>query len=178
MSHSRIPVRYAKAFFSLGQEKNLLDIFRKDMETIAQTCCIKEFKYMLDSPILSTSEKNKAFTKIFSESVSQNTIAFLTLLIKKKRETFLPDVARDFIDLYKKHKGIKSVLFTSAFPIDASIREQITKTVKETHDSKIELHENVNNEIIGGFILKVDDQQWDASVSKKLKQAERELKQK
>lgn len=175
MGHSRIPVRYAKALFALAQQQNSLDTFRKDMDFIYASCEMKEFRNFLNSPVISTSKKEQVIIGIFNNNVSGKTLDFLKLIVKNKRENYLPDISRDFIDMYKNHKGIKSVSFTSATTIDAAIQNNILAITKKHYNSEIELTTKTDESIIGGFIFKVDDKQYDASISTKLKALKREL---
>lgn len=175
MGQSRIPVRYAKAFFSLAVEKNMLDIFRKDMQIVKLCCETHDFKALLESPVISTSKKETLFKEIFKSVVHESTMLYLNLILKNKREVYLPDIARYFDDLYRKNKGIKTVTFTSSVVIDASVREHLLASVKKYYSSELELNEVVNKDIIGGFIIKIDDQQYDASIASKLKKMQRSL---
>ena len=175
MGQSRIPVRYAKAFFTLAKEKNMLDVFRKDMGVVKTSCETSAFKSVLESPVISTSKKEAIFSDIFKPYVNEKTMAFLNLILKNKREIYLPDVARDFDDLYRAEKNIKTVLFTTASSIDESLRKHVVDIVKKYYTAEIELNEKINTDIIGGFVLQVDDQRYDASISSKLKKMERTL---
>lgn len=169
MGQSRIPVRYAKALFSLAKEKNMFDIFRRDMQVVKVCCETPGFMALLESPVITTSKKETIFSGIFKPVVHELTMSFLNLILKNKREYYLPDVARDFDDLYREHKGIKTVTFTSATAIGKDIRDHVIASVKKYYPSELELNEIVNKEIIGGFIIKIDDQQYDASIASKLK---------
>lgn len=178
MGQSRIPVRYAKAFFILAKEKNMLDVFRKDMDVVAACCKTDVFKAVLESPVISTSKKEAIFSEIFKAFVNDKTLAFLNLILKNKREVYLPDVARDFDDLYRAEKNIKTVTFTTATTIDDTLRKHVVTIVKKYYNAEIELNEKVKSEIVGGFILQVDDQRYDASIASKLKDMERTLTKK
>jgi F-type H+-transporting ATPase subunit delta len=178
MGQSRIPVRYAKAFFTLAKEKNMLDVFRKDMDFVTASCKIDTFKAMLESPVISTSKKEAIFSEIFKPFVNEKTVAFLNLILKNKREVYLPDVARDFDELYRAEKNIKTVIFTTATVIDDTLRKHVVTIVKKYYNAEIELNEKISKEIVGGFILQVDDQRYDASIASKLKDMERTLTKK
>lgn len=175
MGQSRIPVRYAKALFALAAEKNMFDVFRNDMEIIYTACELKEFRNFLGSPVITTSKKVSIITEMFKSSVNEKTLAFLLLILKNKREVFLPDVARDFLDMYRSHMGIKAVTFTSSIEIDSTLKAKVIETVKKFVTAEIELKQVVDPNIIGGFILKIDDKQYDASIASKLRTMKRTL---
>ena len=80
-----------------------------------------------------------------------------------------------YIDLYKKDRGIQSALLTTPVPVDEGIRISMLKTIQRKLNIKIELNEKVNESLIGGFVLRIGNQQIDASVSNQLEIIKKEL---
>ncbi len=175
MNESKIAVRYAKAFFELGQEKNQLGKLRTDIEFIALTCEQPNIKLLLESPVVKISKKKQILTEIFKSNIQVLSLNFILMIIDNKREMHIPAICRNFIDKYRKHKGIKAAKVTTAFAIDDSLKKQIIKVISDIFKSNVELTTAENSEIVGGFILRVGDQQIDASVSSKLNKIKREL---
>src|ERR1035437_9895032 len=109
MNESKISVRYAKALFQYALELKKLDIIKKDIELVYGTISLaKEFDVFMLSPITKMSEKRAFIDKVFKSHVSSETISFINLMIKNKREAHIAGAARNFIQLYKKYSGIKS----------------------------------------------------------------------
>lgn len=177
MNQSKIVVRYSKALFILSQEKNILDAISKDMLLIYRTCnSVSEFMTMIESPVAKPSQKKETLNAIFKSSVNELTMKFLDLLVINKREAYIRDIARYFIDLYRTDQGIKSAVLTTASEIDEETRNKVSELIKRSFNTKeVELDTNVNKDLIGGFILKVDDKQFDASISSHLKEVKRKL---
>ncbi|MDP4188330.1 MAG: ATP synthase F1 subunit delta [Bacteroidota bacterium] len=177
MNQSKIVVRYSKALFILSKEKNILDTISKDMLLIYKICnSVSEFMRMIESPIAKPSQKRKTLNAIFKSSINELTMKFLDLLVENKREAFIRDIARYFIDLYRSDKGIKAAVLTTASEIDSETRDKVSELIKRSFNTKeVELDTNVNKDLIGGFILKVDDRQFDASISNHLKEVKRKL---
>ena len=63
----------------------------------------------------------------------------------------------------------------SAGAVDNTAKEQIIAVLKEATDSRIEMKTKKNKDLIGGFVIKIEDQQYDASVARKLKDIEKQL---
>lgn len=176
MNESKIAVRYAKALFLFAKEKALLGRIRDDIELIYETAQkIQDFNILIESPLLKTKDKTKAFKELFGKKISEETESFINLVLKNKRETYITDMARNFLDIYRKDKGIKKAQLTSAVKIDDRIVKKITDEIKQHFNAEIELNEVVDKNIIGGFILRIEDQQVDASVLAKLKNIKQEL---
>ncbi len=170
MNESIITVRYAKAFFSLAKEKNMLPDLRQDIELVAKICNEStDFILFLESPVVKTSKKINLLTEIFAKSVNKLTLDFLTLITKNKREFYIPGICRNFIGLSRKDQGIKTAVITTATIIPDETLKAVKTILEKELDAKVELTETVKPEIIGGLLLRVDDKQLDASVSTQLK---------
>ena len=178
MDQSKINVRYAKAFFMLAKEKGLTTELRKDAALIISVCATSsDFNILLESPVVKTSNKIKALQSIFEGKVNKFSLNFLTLITENNREKFIPGIFRNLEDLYRQEEGIKTAVLTSAQPLDDAIVHQIRQILENEFKVKIELSQKVNNELIGGFVLRVEDQQYDASISTQLKKIKEQLLQ-
>ena len=104
------------------------------------------------------------------------TSSFNSLLIKKGRESNLPEIITAFISQYKEHKNIHTVKLTTAVPVGDAVRQRIIDQVKKTSGfNNIELDEVVDENIIGGFVLQLGDKLVDASISYDLKAIARQF---
>ena len=175
MNDSKISVRYAKALFDSANEQGVLDAVRKDMLHLQELCATEEFEYFLSSPIIKESQKHKVMKTILEGKVHSLTLALLDLVLNNKRELYIPGIARNFEDRYKRDKGIKSAVLVSAATIDNNVKDQISAILKKALDSQIELKTENNKDLIGGFVINIDNQQYDASVARKLKNIEKQL---
>ncbi|RLD63262.1 MAG: ATP synthase F1 subunit delta [Bacteroidetes bacterium] len=177
MNESKISVRYAKAIFAYALEKNILEDVKKDFSLIFDVCQKeKDFNTLLESPIVKTSKKQKVVQLIFKEKISSGTLSFLMLVFSNKREIFLSNIARNFLKIYREHKGIKKIFFTSSCEISNDLRQNIQKVIQKEFSDKFEITEQVDENLIGGFVLRIDDHQYDASVLNKLDKIKKELK--
>jgi len=175
MNDSKISVRYAKALFLAAEEgKNLLQVMQ-DMKLIMSAYAFPYFRAVLESPVVKTSDKKKVVEKLFYEKVSALSMSFFNLMLTNKREKHLPHIARNFNSLYKQNQGIRSAEIVVSQPIDNSQKEKFRDLLKEVFNSEIELETSVKPNILGGFILRVDDEQFDASVASGLGKIKKQL---
>jgi F-type H+-transporting ATPase subunit delta len=176
MNYSAIAVRYSKALFSLAQEKNNLDQIAEDIMLIHSVCVNEpEFIRLIEYPVLPASKKIEIFKNVFEGRIKTETIRFLELITEKRRESYLPAMARSFLKQYKDIKGIKTITFTSVGEINDSVRNLIKDLIQKRYNAKTELIEQKDARIIGGFILRIDDEQYDASVANQLEKIKREF---
>ena len=176
MNDSKISVRYSRALFQSALKKNILDNVNRDMIFIAEICKIPETKEFLHSPIIVPSKKTDIFHKILGENVENITLSLIDLAVKNGRESYLPAIARVFIHETMKYKGITKSVLTTACKVDEKVKKQLCDMISDVFKTKAELEEIINPEIIGGFILRIDDNYIDASVRNKLNKIKKELK--
>jgi F-type H+-transporting ATPase subunit delta len=177
MNESQISVRYAKALFQSASEKNILEEVYKDMELLALTCKQDEFQYMLVVPTLKPSQKVKLMEAIFQSKISETSMSLINLVVKNKRDIYLPGIARNFRDLYRKAMKISSASLVTAEPVDEKALESVTKLLASVYDSSVELTTKVEEGVIGGFILSIENMQYDASVASSLRELRKQLLQ-
>jgi F-type H+-transporting ATPase subunit delta len=176
MSISAIRVRYAKAFFSLAKEKNMLDTLKTDIQKVFDVCTqSSDFINLLESPVIKTSKKAELITEIFKSEINTLTLNFLLLITNNKRESYIPGICRNFLDLSRIDQNIKSALIVTASEINTKTFDKIKNLLEKELNATVELTCNVEPEIIGGLILRVDDRQYDSSVATQLRKINQQL---
>lgn len=169
MSVTRVASRYAQALLDLATEQNVVDKVNADMVQLSNVCKeSKDFANLLSSPIIESKKKNEIFNVLFETKMEKMSVGFMNLIIKNSREDILPEIAEGFINLYKKKNNILDVTVISATELDKATKDQITSKIKASFDGTIEMVEKVDPELIGGFIVRIDDKQIDASIASQL----------
>lgn len=171
MSVTRVASRYAKSFLELALEKGILEDVHQDMQQFLDVVkSNRDFALLLKSPIVKSETKAKVLKAIFSKVSSKLTLSFYDIISRKKREGILPDIAKEFHNQYNQYKGIQVAELTTTFKVDAEMKKKFADIVKEiSGKSKVELVEKMDKNIIGGFVLKVNDRLLDDSLSGKLR---------
>lgn len=171
MSNPRLATRYAKSLIDLSIERGQLEEVFADMQWLQAVCkSNRDFVNLLKSPVITGDKKIKIMDAVAGGKLNTLTSAFNTLLIKKNRESVLPEIATAFINQYKEYKNIHILKLTTATPLSEEVKNIIIQQVKKTGSyENIELEETVDKKIIGGFILQVDDKLVDASIAFELK---------
>lgn len=170
MNYSKVAVRYAKAFYETCVEQNCLETGRADIELLATAIdSIPDFRLFLNDPVTRSSAKIKAMESLLAGKVSVLTVKFVNLVISNKRESDLLSITRNFLHRYKTAKGVSDVTLISAHQMNKAELATITSAVESNYKLKADMKVSVDTELIGGFILRVDDLQFDSSVATKLK---------
>ncbi len=177
MNYSGIAVRYSKALFALAEEKGILEEVQTDIALLKSVYETEsEFVRFLEFPALASNKKIETFNILFDGKMNKTTLEFLKLVTKNRRESYLYLISLEFQRQYKIKKGIKTVTFTSVSEISDSVRKIIRELLLEKYGSQIEILEQTNKDLIGGYVLRVDDDQYDASVAKQLEKIKRSFK--
>lgn len=176
MNEGIVTKRYAKALFLAGEEEGKTEDIRKNIDAILITIAeSEEFKEFLQSPIIKQSMKAKLFGEIFVGKIDAITLTFLELLAKNRREQFLASACLQYLALYKDSKGVKQASITTSRPLSEDHRKDVLSYIKKKFKIDVDLVENIDEAIIGGFKLRIEDKQLDASIQSKLKRIETEL---
>lgn len=176
MNVSQISVRYAKAFFNLAKSKNSIDTIYKDVELILNVLeNSKPLQIAFESPVIRTSKKLSVFSEIYKKHISELSYNFLKTIFENKREAYLKLILLNIISYCKSEKGIKKALLTTAVPISEKIKQELTKKINEGYQCDAELSEMIDEDIIGGFVLQIDDVQYNASLKLQLNNIKNKL---
>lgn len=175
MNEGRAASRYAKATLDFALEKKAADAVEKDMRDIAATIAeSKELRSVLGSPVVKGEVKRKALNQIFKDS-NEITKGLFGVLTENKRIDLLREVALKYIIQHEQIKGEDVAYVTTAVPLNATLEKRILGEVTKMTGKKVTIENKIDENIIGGFVLRVGDLQYDASIANKLNNIKREF---
>ena len=167
MNNPRLAGRYAKSLLDLATEQSQVDAVYADMKWLHSICKSNpDFVNMLRSPVIKPTAKGKIIESVSKERVSKLTTAFIQLLVSKAREINLPEIVTAFIAQYKENKGIHTVKLTTAVPVSEELKQSILQQIRVAKNMQhLELNTEVNEDLIGGYVLEIGDELVDASIA-------------
>ncbi len=176
MNQSLVSVRYAKALFKLSEEKEVLEDVYKDIQLLSDHCANEaDLCEIVHSPIIKPEKKKTFFKLVYGEAIKPLTLGLLNLIVENNREEILDYVFRNFISFYRERKNIKSVTLYTAIEIEGEFQQDIKEVIAKELNCIVELSVVIKPDLLGGFILKVDDKMVDASIIGKLKKVRNQL---
>ncbi|MGE5350426.1 MAG: ATP synthase F1 subunit delta [Actinomycetota bacterium] len=175
MNSARIAVRYARALFDLALEKNAIDGVYGDMKSISRLCSMDEVRKVISNPVIPLQKRKEAIIALAGSDAEKLTVDFIGLLFSQGRGDYLAAAARNFIDLTRRHRGIRQITVTTAVPVDDATKKEMAGLIAGERHGTIEFSEQIDESIIGGFILRVDDSYIDASVKSRLNRFRKEF---
>jgi len=176
MIETKVAKRYAKSLLDLSRQTGVIDEAGRDMKLFVAVCTENRgLGLLLATPIIHADKKLSILRKVFEGKMNKISLSFFEIITHKGREAYLEAIAKEFVQQYKRYKGIQTAVITSAAGLDDRLRSEVYRLVKENTNSEVELIEKVDKDIIGGFILRMDDRQYDASISSELKKLAKEF---
>jgi F-type H+-transporting ATPase subunit delta len=176
MSSTRAAIRYAKAILEIANSKNAISEVNADMALIAATIQTNsELSSFIQNPLVSTEAKKNVVSEVFASSHAI-TKSIFQLLLENKRFGILDSIAVEYNKLVDKANGVELVQVTTAVPMDAELEKKVSaKIASISNGKKITIENTIDPAILGGFILKIGDKQYNASVADRLQVLKREL---
>ncbi|MGB1309144.1 MAG: ATP synthase F1 subunit delta [Oceanihabitans sp.] len=175
MAGARAAIRYAKAVLSLASDQNTAEAVNNDMKLIANTIAeSKDLSDMLQSPVVKLADKQAVLLQVFKGS-NAITANLIDTLITNKRLALLNDVASSYNRLFDELKGTQVAQVTTAVPLTGDLKTKVLAKVKELTGKDVAVESIIDESILGGFILRVGDTQYNASIANKLNQLKREF---
>jgi len=176
MSVGIVASRYAKSLIDLAKEKNVLEVVFEDMKLFKDTADKNRgLMLALKSPVVRHEKKLNILKALFQDRVNPVSYSIFTIITKKNRESILDAIADEFIKLYNDNQGILKATVVTTTPLTDELRKQFTGIVASATGKTIELEEKINTNLIGGYILRINDRQIDASLRSRLNELKLQL---
>ncbi len=175
MAGTRAAIRYAKAILDIANDKGVAEAVNNDMNSIASTISSNiELSTFIQNPTTKVEVKESALLEVFA-GVNGVTKSLFHLLFENKRFEILGAIAWEYNQLFDEMNGVEVAKVTTAVPMDAALEAKVLAKVSTLSNKKITIENIVDASIIGGFILRIGDQQYNASIANRLQVLKREL---
>lgn len=175
MGSTRAAIRYAKAILSMADSIGVTNEVNRDMDLIATTLNGNdELTIFINNPVVKVENKESALLSIFTD-VNGVTKGLFHLLYENKRFEILEIIASEYKKLFDVMNGVEVAKVTTAIPMDADLQTKVLAKINTFSDKKITIENIVDSSIIGGFIIRIGDKQYNASLANRLQVLKREL---
>ncbi|GAA3588143.1 ATP synthase F1 subunit delta [Flavivirga amylovorans] len=175
MAGARAAIRYAKAVLSLASDQKTAEAVNNDMKLIADTIAeSQDLNDTLQSPVISSSVKKAVLLEVFKKS-DKTTLSLIDTLVNNNRIDILGHVALKYNQLFDQSKGIELATVTTAVALTADLEKKVLAKAKELTGKDVEVENIIDESILGGFILRIGDIQYNASIANQLNKLKREF---
>ena len=167
------PRRYAEAAFQLATRDGSIETWRRELEQAAATAD-GQLMDVLANPALPLDERLAAADRVFAD-LSQPVRNIIFLLVRRRRIEQLPRVAAEFIRLDERRQGITHATATSALPLTDLEVKALTARLEQMTGGRVALETDVDEDLLGGLIVRVGDRLIDGSVRGRLERLRQQL---
>ena len=175
MSSTRAAIRYAKAILDIANAKGVAEAVNNDMTSIASTINGNlELDTFIQNPTIKVEVKEQALLAVFA-NVNAVTNSLFHLLFENKRFEILEHIAVEYGKLFDIQNDVEVAKVTTAIAMDAALEAKVLAKIATFSNKKITIENTIDPAIIGGFILRIGDKQYNASVANRLQVLKREL---
>lgn len=168
--------RYAKSLLILAKEMSVLNEVNADMKLFASVCAEnRELPLLFRNPIVPSDKKLGILKALFAAKMNKISMSFFEIVTQKGREKYLFDISKSYTEQYKVLNGIRTAEIISASGLDDTLRAKVYEMLRDSNNSEVELQEKIDKDLIGGFIIRIGDKQYDASISSDLRKLARQF---
>lgn len=168
---------YARSLMDLAEEQNSTEVIKLDLDSMARILKnSRDLELFLDSPLIKAAKKKEVLKALFEKKVSKLTMLFLNLLVNHGREGRLNDIIFAFNAEYNLRNGIQEATVTTAYALSDKEAKSIKEKLAAQLNKTIVLHKEVKPEILGGMNLRFGDNQYDGTISGRLRSMRSQFK--
>jgi F-type H+-transporting ATPase subunit delta len=169
MADFRVLHRYAVSLLETAVEKKNLDVVTTDVQLLVDTLKQnRKLELMLESPVIRPELKLKILEEVFGKRISKESMDFLEFVISKQRENLLQSIGNRFLELRDEYLGIANVVVTAASEFTNEQKNVLQSRLEKILNKKVRLNFKIDLDLVGGFIAKVGDTLYDASIKHQL----------
>lgn len=166
---SQLAQTYARAIYELAVQRKMLDAVQAQLELVTATVAAHpDLRGFLEHPLVPPQAKKDTMTKIFAGELTDFVSNFLLLLIDKGRETVLPAIVRQYVDIANKARNITVAEVITVKPLTPEQSQALADKLSQVTGSRILLKPAIDEQILGGVIVKLGGKLIDASLVRQL----------
>lgn len=178
MAETKVSARYAASLIDIAMEKKSLDELSKDMELVHSTIqSSSELRNLLQSPVVRNEMKKSILSEIFKSKVSEDSLNFIKFIVDKNREYLLDSIIEKFLEIRDEKLGLVRVEIKTSFDFTDDQKTKLKQRLEKILNKKAQLNFHTDSTIVGGFVAKVEDTVYDASVKHQLELLKKEFLQ-
>lgn len=176
MRETAVAHKYVRALFDSAREEGTLDRVAGDMDSLGRLE-IEDASFMgfLVSPEVPTEQKVEFLQTVFGPRLSALVVNFLRLLVDKTRIDLLPEMCREFAELFEAHQGIQRARVLTAVPLTGDQEARLKAELDRLTGKKVVLEKRVDRDILGGVVVHLGNTIIDRSLRHGIKRMRESL---
>ena len=177
MLNKSVARRYAEAFFGIAREADKIDAYQAELEkVIASLTEIEGMREYMDHLLIPAREKKDLLQKVFGAQISEMTMNFLSMIVDKRRESYLEFIYQEFVEMADESRNIKKAELFAAQELPQQELAALEERLSASTGKKVILKMTVDPTLLGGAKIRMGDQIVDGTAAKKLQMLKEKLK--
>ncbi len=169
MADKEIAKIYAGALLDVGLENKILPRVEEELGSFSELISKeKEFMVFLNAPVISRDKKKELIEKLFSGKFCQQMLNFIKVLIDNDRQSLTPYIHSYLVDLIDQKNNRQKVYITTSAKLEPGVLKEIERSIGNKLKKDVIIEESVDNSILGGIVIRIDDTLIDGSIAKDL----------
>ncbi len=170
MLNRAVARRYSRALFDIATERGVIDQVDRELHLVVSMIeANPPLRAVMNDVLIAPAAKRDLVSKLFQGKVSDITMSFILLVVRKRREAHFPEIYRAFLDLANEARGIVEVEVRSAVPLDNTVLKGLENKLVARFGKRVQFQTQVAPELIGGLVVRVGDELMDGSVKTRLR---------
>jgi F-type H+-transporting ATPase subunit delta len=160
--------RYAEAAFEIGRSDRTLDIWERDLETLAAALRNSELRRLVEHPAVAFGDKERVLRRVVGDGVGASALSLVLLMIRRGRPGAIERMVAHFAELLRRERGIALAEVRTALPLEEEQRSAVEERLAQLTGQQVQMNEMVDKSLIGGIAVRIGDTLYDASVRNRL----------
>ncbi|MDK2909279.1 MAG: F-type H+-transporting ATPase subunit delta [Bacteroidales bacterium] len=174
--HRSLAHRYALALWDVASENKVVQEVYNDMFLFTKVASENpEFRRVMVSEVIPERKKFQVFKAIFEKHITPITLSFSQLVIENGRQNISLSIAAEYIDLYKSYFRIFDITLRTAIPLRQEDKALLLEKLQPVIKGTVNIEEEIDPDLIGGFQVMYEDYVFDASVKRELERFRQEF---
>lgn len=171
-----ISTRYARAILKFAEEKSLETSIYQNMQTLANSFTeFPDLQKAMSAPMVTAEKKIELLLTASGKDDTNVLKSLIRMVVERGRANYMRNIALVYMDVYRKAKGLVIAQLTTVEPVSKETENDFVKVVALATGDNVEFHNNIDKDIIGGFVLQIEDKRLDASVKDQLNKLKLDL---
>ncbi len=179
ISLSGLAGRYAVALFELAEEEKKLDQVADELDALGALLEeSEELQVLTTSPVISRANQSAAMAEMVKAAGFSKTVEnFIGVVTANRRLDQLANIINEFGRMHSHHRGEVNASVTTAYKLDQSQLDALSAKLKSMVGSDVNVEADVDNELLGGMVVRVGSRMIDSSLKTKLANLEATMKE-
>lgn len=155
---------YAKAIVRLAKENNAFEQWSASLATFEQVFALQVIQNLVFNKLVDSQTLIVFILDIFKDYVSEQEKSLLRILAKNKRLDLLGFIREQYEKSKRKEQKMLQVNISFAAPLTENLKQMLLSKLEEKYEATLSVEYTQDDSLIGGVLIKAENDVIDASV--------------